>query len=163
MAVSEPIQNNLAEITAIVGLIFLMVDVWILGLSTVVLLALGTSTIITAFFIWLGLLPASLTTVIGFSGVGAGVLTYLLWAPLKRMDHNKRKEYNIHSDFIGLTFVLSSKFDAKHPASVKYSGVNWRLVLAQSHAKNYLNIGDVVKVVGVDVGQFIVVPEKKKR
>lgn len=159
MGIWGTIQNNLAEITAIVGLLFLLLEIWILGLSTILLLMSGISTISTAFLIWVGVLPATLTTVFSFSGVGAGVLTYFLWTPLKRWQVSEYRDFNIHSDFIGLTFLLTSQFDTSHPISVRYSDANWKLVLAPDHSNSVVNPGDTVKVISVDIGRFIVIPE----
>lgn len=154
-------QNNLAEITAIVGLVYILLEIWVLGLSTILLFASGVSTIATAFLIYTGLLPASLTTVFIFSGVGAGILTCILWTPLKLMQVNESRDYNIYNEFIGLKFLLTSKFDETHPVALRYSGVSWLLVLAPGHAKSVVDIGDTVKVIGVEAGQFIVVPDKR--
>lgn len=153
------IQNNLPQITALLGLFFLMIEVWVLGFSTVVLLALGISTIGTALLIWMDFLPETITTAIAFSGVGAGILTSILWKPLKRVHFNERGRFNIHSDYLGLTFMLLSDLDAKRPVSVKYSGMMWKLVLDPSYAHLKAPNGSNVKVVAVDVGKFIVIPE----
>ncbi|OEE80083.1 activity regulator of membrane protease YbbK [Enterovibrio norvegicus FF-162] len=152
------IQDNLAEVTVITGLVFLIVEVWLLGLSTIVLLALGLSTITTGALVWFGVVPATLTAVIAGSGIGAGVLTVLLWWPMKNMQKTVRREYNIHSDLMGLNFVLEAQLDAANPATVRYSGVNWKLVLGPKHRDAILPVGASVKVVAVDVGKFTVEP-----
>ncbi|WP_407334260.1 NfeD family protein [Enterovibrio sp. 27052020O] len=152
------IQEHLAEVTVITGLVLLIVEVWILGLSTIVLLALGVSTVTTGALVWFGVMPATLTAVIAGSGIGAGVLTVLLWWPMKNMQKTVRREYNIHSDLMGLNFVLDAQLDATNPATVRYSGVNWKLVLGPKYLNATVPAGASVKVVAVDVGRFTVEP-----
>ncbi|WP_325895014.1 NfeD family protein [Grimontia sp. NTOU-MAR1] len=152
------LQTNLAESTIIIGLVLLIIEVWLLGLSTIVLLALGVSAIITGSLVWVGIFPETLTSVIAGSGIGAGVLTAILWRPLKRSQKSPRPEYNIHSDFIGLVFELEEPLDADHPVTVKYSGVSWKLVLGSIHRNEIVPAGGSVRVIAVDVGKFMVEP-----
>lgn len=152
------LQTNLAESTIIIGLVLLIVEVWLLGLSTIVLLALGVSAVVTGSLVWLGILPDTLTAVIASSGIGAGVLTVILWRPLKKSQKGVRREYNIHSDLIGLHFELDQELDANHPVTVKYSGVNRKLVLGAAHREAIVPVGASVKVIAVDVGRFTVEP-----
>lgn len=152
------LRDNPAQTTIIIGLILLIIEVWLLGLSTIVLLALGVSAVATGVLAWAGLIPATVTTLIAVSGIGAGVLTALLWRPLKKTQITKRREFNIHSDLIGLHFELESDLDVSHPATVRYSGVNWKLVLGPQHKSAVLPAGSSVKVIAVDVGKFLVEP-----
>ncbi|MEZ8146989.1 activity regulator of membrane protease YbbK [Enterovibrio norvegicus] len=158
MDVVSYLQDNLAEVTIIIGLIFLIVEIWVLGLSTIVLLALGLSTITTGVLVWVGILPATIVGVISGSGIGAGVLTAALWGPMKRIQKGESREFNVHSDLIGLVFELESPMDAHTPATVKYSGVSWQLVLGPAFKDAQLEAGDSVKVIAVDVGKFTVEP-----
>ncbi|WP_028021781.1 NfeD family protein [Enterovibrio calviensis] len=158
MDVMAYIQENLAEVTVILGLVFLIVEVWLLGLSTIVLLALGLSTVTTGVLVWFGVLPATVSGVVAASGIGAGVLTAALWLPMKNSQKTVKREFNIHSDLIGLNFVLDAELDSSHPGTVRYSGVNWKLVLAPNYHQTTLPIGASVKVVAVDVGKFTVEP-----
>ncbi len=148
----------MAELTIIIGLIFLIVEIWVLGLSTIVLLALGLSTIATGVLAWVGIVPTTIVGVISGSGIGAGVLTAILWGPMKRMQKGESREFNIHSDLIGLVFELETPMDANTSATVKYSGVSWKLVLGPAFKDVQLNTGDSVKVIAVDVGKFTVEP-----
>ncbi len=158
MDVTLYLQNNMAQTTIIIGLILLIIEVWLLGLSTIVLLALGVAAVITGVLALIGVVPETLTALIATSGIGAGVLTAVLWKPLKKSQKSPRREFNIHSDLIGLEFQLDADMDATHPATVKYSGVSWKLVLAAPHRDAILPAGSMVKVVAVDVGRFTVEP-----
>ena len=160
MGISIFFQNNVAEISALFGLFFLMIDVWVLGFTSIILLILGTTSIITALFISLGILPDTFSSAIGFSGFSAAVLIYIFWKPLKRIQVIEQSKFNIHNDYIGLTFMLLSDLSEKKSIIVKYSGINWNMILASSHSGLILRIGTCVKVIAVDVGKFIVIPEE---
>ncbi|PCS24145.1 NfeD family protein [Candidatus Enterovibrio escicola] len=160
MAVVSYLNDNLAEVTIITGLVFLIVEILVLGLSTIVLLTLGLSTVATGTLVWLGLLPSTFISVIGSSGIGAGILTAALWLPMKKIQHVESRQRNIHSDFVGLVLELESRLDVQHPVAMKYSGVNWTLVLEPHHRDTVVELGQIVKVVAVDVGKFTVEPIK---
>lgn len=152
------IQTNLAEFTIIIGLILLTIEVWVLGLSTIVLLALGVSAILSGILALLNILPTTAVSMISATGLGAGLLTVLLWGPLKRTQRDKKKKQNTHSDFIGLTFVLDEVLSKSNTVSVKYSGVTWALKLSAESPRDSLETGENVVVVAVDVGNFTVMP-----
>lgn len=163
MDILSYLRDNLAEVTIITGLILLIVEIWVLGLSTIVLLALGVSTVLTGILVWMGIIPETVIFVIAFSGIGAGVLTGTFWLPLKKMQRSETRIYNIHSDFVGLIFEVDARLDALHPGHVKYSGVSWKLVLGANHRDAVIEIGNSVKVVSVDVGKFTVEPSETSK
>ncbi len=137
-------------------MVLLAVEVWLLGLSTIVLLALGASATLTGLLSMAGVIPETMTALVASSGVGAGLLTLFLWGPMKRAQNVKREPVNTSSDFIGLEFTLSSPLEKGVPSAVSYSGIQWQLELAPHCQDLSLHIGDKVKVVGVEVGKFIV-------
>ena len=153
-------QNNVEEITALFGLFILMIDVWVLGFTSIILLILGITSIVTALFISFGILPDTFSSAIGFSGFSAASLIYIFWKPLKRIQVIDQSKFNIHNDYIGLTFMLLSDLSEKKTIIVKYSGINWNIILAPSHSGLILRIGTCVKVIAIDVGKFIVIPEE---
>ncbi|OOF12000.1 activity regulator of membrane protease YbbK [Salinivibrio sp. PR5] len=151
-------STHLAEMTMVIGLLLLVVEVWLLGLSTIVLLATGVAAVLAGLLAMLGVLPETVTVMFSATGIGAGLLTAALWQPLKRLQRGARSPDNKHSDFIGLTLTLTEPLTSAHPATIKYSGVAWQLVLSGSCHDASLQAGDKVRVVGVDVGRFTVEP-----
>ncbi|WP_120511523.1 NfeD family protein [Photobacterium salinisoli] len=147
-----------AQLTIVIGLILLAVEVWMLGLSTIVLLALGVSAILTGTLALVGVVPETMTALVAVSGIGAGVLTLLLWKPLKRSQKAEKPKQNISSDFIGLTFRLDAALSHEQPGTVKYSGISWKLVLSSDYNGGPVEKGQQVEVVAVDVGRFTVKP-----
>lgn len=154
---SEFISENLAQIAIAIGFILLCIEVWVLGLSTILLLALGISSIISGLLMMMNLIPSTLTSLILSSSIVAASLTFFLWKPLKRFQQTKKTEFNTTSDFIGLEFdiVLDEK---NQLLPVKYSGITWQLVLPSTYQDHVLTHGDKVRVIGVEVGRFFVEP-----
>ncbi|OOE99405.1 NfeD family protein [Salinivibrio sp. IB643] len=148
----------LAELTIIIGLLLLAAEVWLLGLSTIVLLATGCAAVLVGLLAMIGVLPETVTALFSGTGIGAGLLTLALWRPLKRLQHKERSPDNRHSDFIGLTFVLTAPLSREQLSSAKYSGVTWQLQLSANAGDIILQPGEQVKVIGVDVGRFTVEP-----
>ncbi|KKA43877.1 activity regulator of membrane protease YbbK [Salinivibrio sp. ML198] len=148
----------LAELTVIVGLLLLAVEVWLLGLSTIVLLATGVAAILVGLLAMVGVVPETVTALFSSTGIGAGLLTAMLWRPLKQLQRGGRRPDNRHSDFIGLILTLSEPLSREQPSTIKYSGVTWQLRLSSAAGDCTLLAGEQVKVVGVDVGRFTVEP-----
>ncbi|MDO6704679.1 MULTISPECIES: NfeD family protein [unclassified Photobacterium] len=147
-----------AQFTIVVGLILLAVEVWMLGLSTIVLLALGVSAVLTGTLALVGVVPETLTALASVSGIGAGLLTFLLWKPMKRSQRAQRPTQNTSSDFIGLKFRLDAPLSHEQQGTVKYSGISWTLVLSHDYQGDVVEKGQEVEVVAVDVGRFTVMP-----
>ncbi|MDO6496676.1 NfeD family protein [Photobacterium sanguinicancri] len=146
-----------AQLTIIIGLILLSVETLLLGLSTIVLLAVGIAAIITGGLAWAGILPETFLSLVSATGIGAGIITALLWKPLKRLQQSKVEASNVHSDFMGLTFTLSSTLSAQDtPVYVKHSGIQWQLLLDPASHDQVIPAGSTVKVVSVAVGKFTV-------
>jgi hypothetical protein len=56
------IMQNLPQALMVLGIIALIIEVAVLGLSTIILLFFGLSLLITGFSMSIGILPDSLTT-----------------------------------------------------------------------------------------------------
>ncbi|UTM56670.1 NfeD family protein [Photobacterium sp. CCB-ST2H9] len=147
-----------AQLTIVVGLLLLAIEVWMLGLSTIVLLALGVSAVLTGTLSLVGVVPETFPALVGVSGIGAGLLTLLLWKPMKNSQQSQRPVNNTSSDFIGLKFRLDAPLSHEQNGTVKYSGISWTLVLSHDYHGNVLEKGQEVEVVAVDVGRFTVKP-----
>lgn len=146
-----------AQLTIIAGLILLSVETLILGLSTIVLLAVGVAAVIVGSLAWAGILPETFLSLVSATGISAGLITVLLWKPLKRLQQSKVESSNVHSDFMGLTFTLNSALSAQdNPVYVKHSGIQWQLLLDPTSTEQKLPAGSTVKVVSVAVGKFTV-------
>lgn len=149
-----------ANLTIVVGLILLAIEIWALGMSTIVLLTMGIGFIVVGLLAHFEWFPTTLPWLVSLSVFVGAILLVILWKPLKKWQQPTEKATNQHSDFIGLTFILESPLSHQSPVYVRYSGIRWRLVLSAQEAQASYPIGTMVKVVGVDVGQFTVIAQQ---
>jgi hypothetical protein len=149
-----------ANLTIIIGLILLAIEIWVLGLSTIVLLALGLGCIITGLLAHLTIFPIDPIWLTSLSALNALILLLILWKPLKKWQQPKTQKTNQYSDFIGLTFILESELTFQQPSQIRYSGILWKLILSSKEKEETYPIGTKVTVIGVDVGQFTVIADQ---
>ena len=146
----EFITNNLAQTLMILGVLALIIEVAVLGMSTFILLFLGISLFATGLMMNFALLEDSLTTALWSNTLITAACAVLLWKPLKRMQDNVDNK-EVKSDFAELDFVLTSDVDELGVSTYSYSGVSWKLKSQQP-----LSAGTHVKVVKKEVKCFLV-------
>lgn len=142
----EFITNNLPEVLMILGVIALIIEVAVLGMSTFILLFLGLSLLISGLLMNFSVLDSSLTTALWSNSVITAVLAVILWKPLKRLQENRGTQ-DIQTDFAELTFTLESDVDDKGLSHYAYSGINWQL-----KSRSPLKAGTQVTVFKKEVG-----------
>ena len=140
------LDTHLAEALMIIGVIALIVEVAVLGMSTYVLLFLGLSLFASGLLMNIGLLDTSYTTALWSNIVFTLGFAVVLWKPLKRMQ-DKTDTKPIHSDFAELTFIVNADVDDKGLTTHQYSGITWQL---KSHSP--IAAGSTVKVTDKQVG-----------
>lgn len=140
------IIDNLPQALMILGVLALIIEVAVLGMSTFILLFLGISLFAIGLMMNFGLLDASLTTALWSNTLITAACALLLWKPLKRMQENVDSK-DVKSDFAELDFVLTNDVNELGLSTYSYSGINWKL---KSHQP--LTAGTHVKVVKKEVG-----------
>ncbi|MBQ4833767.1 NfeD family protein [Pseudoalteromonas sp. MMG010] len=118
--------NNLPQTLMILGVLALIIEVAVLGLSTFILLFFGISLIATGALMSLGILNDALSTALWSNTVITAALAVLLWRPLKKMQ-NKVDNKPIQSDFAELSFVLNEDVSIAGLSTHHYSGISWQL------------------------------------
>lgn len=162
--VLEYINQHHAEFWMAVGFFLLAIEVMFLGMATGMLLFIGLGALVTGLMMLAGLLPE--TWLIGFASMGlsSGVLTILLWKPLKRLQGSRIPTQDKSSDLIGHEFVLAQDVDILQPGSTRFSGVDWRVEIApEAEGVTSISAGQRVTLVSVDVGVFRVKPATKDK
>ncbi|WP_462160083.1 NfeD family protein [Pseudoalteromonas sp. GB56] len=142
----EFLMNNLAETLMILGVLALIIEVAVLGMSTFILLFLGLSLLFTGLMMNFSLLDSTLTTALWSNTIVTTALALLLWKPLKRMQE-QRDSGEVKSDFAELSFVLENDVDDQGLTTHTYSGISWKL-----KSEHPLTTGTKVKVVKKEVG-----------
>ncbi|UXH99917.1 NfeD family protein [Photobacterium sp. TY1-4] len=142
----EFITEHLPQVLMILGVLALITEVAVLGMSTFILLFLGLSLLITGILMNVAVLDSTLTTALWSNTLLTAALAIVLWKPLKQMQDSKGAK-EIQSDFAELTFTLESDVDDRGLTQYAYSGISWKLKSRQP-----LAAGTQVKVVKKEVG-----------
>lgn len=142
----EFITNNMAQTLMVLGVLALIVEVAVLGMSTFILLFLGMSLFVTGLMMHFGLFSDSLTTALWSNSLLTAAFAVFLWKPLKRMQENVDSK-QVKSDFAELDFLLADDVNEQGLSTFLYSGISWKL-----KSKIPLKAGTHVKVVKKEVG-----------
>lgn len=152
----EYFNENQASFWFALGALALIVELLVLGMSTIILFMLGIGALATGTLMYLGLLGEGWllgTAVTGIIAFAAGVL---LWKPLKRYQEAEAPRSGESSDFLGMEFTLSSLLDVENTSTHQFSGVSWRVELAREDQDKSLAAGDRVRVVALHPGILVV-------
>lgn len=147
------ITQNLPQTLMVIGIVALIIEVAVLGLSTFILLFFGLSLFLTGLLMSFGILPDSLTTALWSNTVVTASLAVALWKPLKQMQNRVDKK-QVNSDFAELTFVLTSDVTEQGLTTHQYSGISWKLKSEQP-----IIAGTEVLVTKKEVGAMWVTPK----
>ncbi|MCB1986235.1 MAG: NfeD family protein [Burkholderiales bacterium] len=148
------LNQHQAEFWIVCGFAILIIEVMFLGMATGVLLFAGLGALVTGLLMQLGLLPQIWLAGLSSFGISSGVITVVLWKPLKRLQGGKTPDKDRSSDIIGLEFVLSQDIDLQTPGKTRYSGVDWRVEISPEAKEQWIAAGQRVTVISVDVGVF---------
>ncbi|MBG9995334.1 NfeD family protein [Pseudoalteromonas sp. NZS127_1] len=147
------ITQNLPQTLMVLGIVALIIEVAVLGLSTFILLFFGLSLFLTGLLMSFGILPDSLTTALWSNAIVTAGLAVVLWKPLKQMQNRVDKK-QVNSDFAELTFVLTSDVTEQGLTTHQYSGISWKLKSEQP-----ISAGTEVLVTKKEVGVMWVKPK----
>ncbi len=152
----ELLASYLIEALAVLGIALLAIEVWVLGVSTLVLLFAGIALLLTSLTMYFGWTPDTWQWAL-MATTGYTVLTGLvLWPVFKRIQRTSATDHKaVKSDLIGHSFYLPEDTSVKQPATYRFSGVEWKLICADEISK-----GTLVEVVDLQVGQLFIQPKK---
>ena len=153
----EYIHNHQPEFWIIFGFTLLVLEV-VTGLTTGVLLFGGLGGLIAGLLMLAGVLPETWTAGVASAGISSGIITALLWKPLRKLQGGRESEKDNSSDLIGYEFVIEQDVDLLNPGSKRYSGIVWRVEIARDAGVKEISAGERVTVSSVDAGVFRVRP-----
>ena len=156
MALLEYFGENPASFWFAIGALALVIELVVLGMSTIVLFLAGLGSLITALLIYLGVVPGDWLTGFAVMGLLSFILGVSLWKPLKQYQAAKPPRSGQSSDFVGYEFALSSLLDRETQSMHQFSGVSWRVELAREEGDKSLASGDRVRVVALHPGILVV-------
>lgn len=135
------------------GFALLAAEVLLFGFTTIIFLFAGLGAIVTGLAMMFGLLPETWTAGISCFGITTGLVSAVLWKPLKKMQDSSTPPQRQSSDLIGYEFVLQQDVTALQPGQHRYSGVDWKVEL-DGQAGDQLSAGQRVTVTSIDAGIF---------
>lgn len=155
--VVEYIVSHQAELWLLIGFALLAIEV-VTGFSTGVFLFGGLGALTTGAIMSFGILPETWIAGISCTGISSGIITMLLWKPLKKLQGGRAVEKDNSSDLVGYEFVLENDIAPNKPGAKNYSGVHWKVELARDAGVDLVTAGQTVTVSSVEVGVFKVKP-----
>ena len=153
--IADYIASHHTEFWLVFGFAMLAIEV-VTGFSTGVFLFTGLGALMTGLLMVLGVLPETWVAGIATTGIGSGMITALLWQPLKNLQGGRPIEKDNSSDLVGHEFVVDSDIAMNKPGSTMYSGVTWRVEIDDDADVDLIQAGQRVSVSSVDVGVFTV-------
>jgi inner membrane protein len=140
------ILPNLPQILLFLGIAALAIEIMIFGFATFVLFYLGIGCTLTGIFMYIGLLPNTLTVALVGVAITSFASVLLLWKPMQKLQNNAEHK-QVKSDLIGYSFTLEKDISPAQPGQHRYSGISW-----QVKSDSALAAGTEVEVVKIEVG-----------
>lgn len=151
--IAEYIVSHQAEFWLLFGFTMLVIEV-VTGFTTGVFLFAGLGALTTGALMSFGVLPETWIAGVSCTGISSGIITSLLWKPLKNLQGNRPTEKDNSSDLIGHEFVVESDIAVNKPGSTNYSGISWKVEIDKDAGIDSIEAGQRVSVSSVEVGVF---------
>lgn len=156
--VIDYLNHHQGEFWIAVGFLLLAIEVLVMGMASGVLLFAGLGALATGLLMLAGVVPETWLAGIAGLGISSGLITALLWKPLRRLQGTHAPSRDTSSDLIGLEFVAEQDMTPLQPGAKRYSGIQWRVEIDQDAGVDAIAAGQRVIVTSVDVGVFRVKP-----
>lgn len=153
------IITHQAEFWLVFGFAMLVIEV-LTGFTTGVFLFGGLGALTTGVLMSLGVLPETWIAGISCTGISSGIITMLLWKPLKNLQGNRPIEKDNSSDLVGHEFVVDTDIAMNKPGETHYSGIRWKVEISRDAGVDTIAAGQTVTVSSVEVGVFKVKPNQ---
>lgn len=150
----EYIQSHQSGFWITAGFILLVAEALVFGFATIIILFAGIGALVTGLLMTIGVLPETWIAGVSSFGLSTGVVSILLWKPMRRLQNDNVSSQSNSSDLIGYEFVLQEDISPMKTGHHRYSGIDWTIELDPSAAADSLSAGQRVKVASVDAGIF---------
>ncbi len=147
------IVSHQAEFWLMFGFAMLAIEV-LTGFTTGVFLFAGLGALSTGILMSFSVLPETWIAGVSCTGISTGIITSLLWKPLKNLQGDRPREKDNSSDLVGHEFVVESDIAVNKPGSTNYSGISWKVEIDKDAGINTIQAGQRVSVSSVEVGVF---------
>jgi len=136
------------------GFLMLAAEALLFGFTTIIFLFAGIGAVITGLLMMAGILASTWIAGVACFGISTGIVSLLLWKPMKQLQDKPAKPQVQSSDLVGYEFVLQQDISLSRPGTQRYSGINWSVELDSSESATQLHAGQRVKVCSLDAGVF---------
>lgn len=150
----EYIQSHQSGFWITAGFILLVAEALVFGFATIIILFAGIGALVTGLLMTIGVLPETWIAGVSSFGLSTGVVSILLWKPMRRLQNDNVSSQSNSSDLIGYEFVLQEDISPMKTGHHRYSGIDWTVELDHSAAADSLSAGQRVRVASVDAGIF---------
>ena len=150
----EYIQANQSGFWIALGFGLLAAEVLLFGFTTIIFMFAGVGALITGLLMMLGALPETWIAGTACFGISTGIVSILLWKPLRKLQESRTPVQQQSSDLVGYEFTLPEDISLTHPGSYRYSGVTWKVEVDPSSPHDNLSARERVRVVSLDAGVF---------
>ncbi|MFV2057724.1 MAG: NfeD family protein [Thiohalomonadales bacterium] len=151
--VAEYIVEHQSEFWLVLGFVMLIIEV-VTGFTTGVFLFAGLGALTSGILMSFGILPETWIAGVSCTGISTGIITALLWKPLKKLQGNRPKQKDNSSDFVGYEFVVQSDITLLNPGTTDYSGISWKVEIDKDAGVDTIEAGQRASVSSVEVGVF---------
>ena len=151
--ITDYIVSHQAEFWLVLGFVMLAIEV-VTGFTTGVFLFAGLGALTTGALMSFAVLPETWIAGVSCTGISSGIITSLLWKPLKNLQDDSPIEKDNSSDLIGHEFIVESDIAVNKPGSTNYSGITWKVEIDKDAGINTIQAGQRVSVSSVEVGVF---------
>ena len=151
--IADYIVSHQAEFWLMFGFAMLAIEV-VTGFTTGVFLFAGLGALTTGILMSLAVLPETWIAGVSCTGISTGIITSLLWKPLKNLQGDRPTEKDNSSDLVGHEFVVESDIAVNKPGSTNFSGISWRVEIDKDAGIDTIEAGQRVSVSSVEVGVF---------
>ena len=151
--IADYIVSHQAEFWLMFGFAMLAIEV-VTGFTTGVFLFAGLGALTTGMLMSFGVLPETWIAGVSCTGISTGIITSLLWKPLKNLQGDRPREKDNSSDLVGHEFVVETDIAVNKPGSTNYSGISWKVEIDKDAGIDSIEAGQRVSVSSVEVGVF---------
>lgn len=151
--VLDYIVDHQPDFWLVIGFVMLAIEV-VTGFTTGVFLFAGLGALTTGVLMSINMLPETWIVGLSCTGIGTGIITALLWMPLKKLQDNRPVGKDNSSDLVGYEFVVESDISSVKPGFANYSGISWKVEIDKDAGVDTIEAGQRVSVSSVEVGVF---------
>jgi len=150
----EYIQAHQSGFWIALGFLLLATEVLVFGFTTIVFLFAGIGAVVTGLLMMAGVLDQTWISGVACFGISTGIISVLLFKPLRKMQDSPAPVQKQSSDLVGYSFVLMQDISSTQTGTHRYSGIDWKVEIDSSAGADEIKAGQRVEVVSLDAGVF---------